>query len=521
MKNEADNLNEVSVEELREELRRRDTSIIGLQQQVSHLTEQLDWFKRQLFGKKSERFMDINPLQPALGDLLDGVPESPEEPVKTKTVTCPVKRRRRGEGDDGITMPDDLPIVEKVHELDPEEAVCLETGEPLKIIDYEISDKLAIKPPQFYILRHKRAKYASASDPGQGVITAPMPPAPIERSSADVSLLAYFLICKYMDHLPLNRLSQIFSRSGIHIHRKTMSAWAMQLGDVLAAVYEEMKKQVLAAPSLFIDETTTKELNIGKCAIRYIWVAVGGGGGGGDPPYRIYHFGTRQHEQLDRFIGDYSGAVHSDQYKAYLKKAQADDFIWQPCGAHARRKFEEAAGFSDGFREWILRQFRRIFLYERVAWKQNPEQRLVIRREKEEPIIDEIIRRCKEELVAKTHLPRSKSRKALEYLLTNAPYMKNYIDNPDMRFDNNVAERALRPLTLGRKNWLFVGSERGGRNAAIIYSILQTCKALGVNPQEYLEDVLPRILDHNSNRVAELLPDRWAAARAAQSANIH
>ena len=98
--------------------------------------------------------------------------------------------------------------------------------------------------------------------------------------------------------------------------------------------------------------------------------------------------------------------------------------------------------------------------------------------------------------------------------------MKNYIDHPDMRFDNNVAERALRPLTIGRKNWLFVGSERGGKTAAIVYSILQTCKALGINPQEYLEDVLPRILDHNSNRVDELLPDRWAAARAAQNAKI-
>jgi transposase len=498
-----------------EELASKDACILELRGQIVVLAEQLEWFKRQLFGKKSERVVELDPKQLLLDGLLGEVPETEEDkPEEKQKPRSNQKRKRRGEGTDGVSMPDGLPIVEEIHELPPEEAICLETGLPLKIIGYEVSDKLAIKPPEFYIRRHLRAKYASVTDPTQGVICAPMPPVAIERSRADVSLLSYFLICKYLDHLPLNRISQIFARGNVHIHRKTMSAWAMQLGDVLSPVYDEMKRRVLAGPALFIDETTTKQQDVGKCKIRYLWVAVGGGGG--DPPYRVYHFGTREHEQLDKFIGKYNGAVHSDQYQAYVKKAQAGDFIWQPCGAHARRKFEESTGYSKGFRKWVLRRFRRIFLYERVAWRRDPEARLAIRRENEAAIIDEIICRCKEELTTKTHLPKSKSRRALDYLLTNAPFMKSYIDNPDMRFDNNVAERALRPLTLGRKNWLFVGSDRGGKTAAIVYSILQTCKALEINPQEYLEDILPRVLDHNSNRVAELLPDRWAAHRLAK-----
>ena len=319
----------------------------------------------------------------------------------------------------------------------------------MRIIGYDVSHKFAVKPPQFYIIKHMLPKYVSPESPSLGVVCTPMPPAPIENCSADVSLLSYFLVCKYLDHLPLNRLSQIFARDGVHIHRKTMSAWAMQLGDVLKAVYDEMKRQVFGSSCLFIDETSIKQLEKKKCRTRYAWVAVGGGGA--DPPYRIYHFASRKHAELDFFTKNYKGAVHSDQYQAYLKKAQAGEFVWQPCGAHARRKFEESSGFTDGFRDWILRKFRYVFLYERAAWKRSPEKRLDIRRKKEAPIIDQIIARCKQELVDKTHLPKSKSRKALEYLLTNAPYMKNYISHPDMRFDNNVAERALRPLAIGRK----------------------------------------------------------------------
>jgi transposase len=505
------------VSKLRQELADKDACILELRGQLAILTEKFEWCQRQIFGVKSERVIEPNPEQPALGGLLDEVPKAAEEePVETKLVKRKTKRKRRGEGDDCIVIPDGLPVEEVVIELPPEETISPVTGLPMTIIGYDISEKLAVKPEQFYIIRRKLAKYVSPEDPKLGVLCAPTPPSPIDRCPADVSLLAYFLISKYLDHLPLNRLSQIFARQDVHIHRKTMSAWAMRLGEVLGAVYDEMRLRALAAPCLFIDETTIKEHCIGKCKTRYIWVAVGGAGGGGDPPYIIYHFGTRSHKQLDEFIGKYDGAVHSDQYKAYLKKAQAGDFIWQPCGAHARRKFEESTGYSAGFRKWILRKFRYIFLYERVAWRRGPGERLTIRRWKEAPVIDEIIQRCKEELVAKTHLPKSKSRKALEYLLTNAPYMKNYIDNPEMRFDNNVAERALRPLAVGRKNWMFVGSERGGKAAAVICSVLQTCKALGINPQDYLEDVLPRILDHNSNRIGELLPDQWLADKTAQ-----
>lgn len=498
---------------LKKESDQQAAIIKNLQSQVQILTEQLEWFRRQFYGSKSERVVDVPPNQPSLEGLLEQL----EQPPPAKDIDPPAtggkdrkKRKKRGEGDDGITFPDDLPVVDRIHELPEQERICPVTGEPMQVIGYDYSHKLAIKPRQFYIIRHVLPRYASANHPESGVIGTPMPPVPIDRCSVDVTVLVTFLISKYLDHLPLNRISQIFARSGVHIHRKTMSAWAMQLANLMRVIYDEMKKQVLESPCLFIDETTVKEQKKGKCKTQYVWVAASGGGS--DPPYRIYHYGNRSHDELDKFIDNYQGNVHSDQYAVYVKKAREGQFAWQPCGAHLRRKFVEASpdAFSEGFHGAIIRDFRNIFRLERVAWNRDPEQRLDIRRRLEAPIIERIAESCRGELIRKHHLPKSKSRKALEYLLNAEPYIRTFLDNPDMRFDNNVAERALRPLAIGRKNWIFVGKGRGGDALAIMTSILQTCKSCGVNPWDYLIDVLPRIQDHNSNRIAELLPDRWA-----------
>ena len=245
-----------------------------------------------------------------------------------------------------------------------------------------------------------------------------------------------------------------------------------------------------------------------------MWVTAGGEGS--NPPYRAYHFRTsRKHEHARELLKDYKGTFHSDKYGCYEKLAQEKRLTWCPCYSHIRRKFFEAEGAE--FREKILRKIRHLFLYERVAWKKGPEERLQIRQEKEVPIIDEIISLCIEKIKDHRLLPKSKLREALGYLLSLRPYLKNYTEHANAHISNNVAERAIRPLALGRKNWLFLGSEEGGEVAAILFSLVQSCKASGVNPEKYLTDVMKRLMSHNAQKLHELLPDQWAKAQAADT----
>jgi hypothetical protein len=254
----------------------------------------------------------------------------------------------------------------------------------------------------------------------------------------------------------------------------------------------------------------------GPCKKAYMWIYAGGGGG--DPPYRFFEFCTsRSHAHLEQTLKDYKGVLHSDKYAAYEKLAKRQDIQWCPCMAHVRRKFVEAQGEPDLCRR-ILQKIRYLFLYERVAWDRSPEERLRIRQEKEKPILEDMTRLIKERLHQGGLLPKAKLTQALHYYLGLAPYFENYLANPDARLDNNVAERAIRPLTIGRKNWMFVGSENGGQAAAVFMSLIQTCRHLNINPQEYLEDVLRRIMSHPAKLIDDLLPDRWLAARQQNAA---
>jgi len=496
---------------IQEVLQQKDQRITALEGELFVLKEQLDWLKKQIFGSKSERIvadLGIQPLLPEF-DLGTTFVPAPQEEIVYKR-NKPVKNR----GCDTISFPDDLPV--KVVELDipEEEKVCPETGEPLVCIGSETSRKLARKPEHFYIVQYVRPKYASKARPELGVKYSGLPDAVIPRCPADESLLAFVLTSKFADHLPLYRLVEIFERSKIKISRQTLSNWVLTLGSALAPLYDAMKERVLESGVVFVDETPIDLQVRGKSRMQeaYMWIYVGGGGG--DPPYRFFEFClNRNHEHPLKTLKEYKGVFHSDKYGAYEKLAAKEDITWCPCMAHVRRKFVEAEGGDPELRRRILRKIRYLFMLERVAWNREPEERLRIRREIEKPILDELMRMVKERLLAGRLLPKSNFAKALNYCHSLAPYLPNYLDNADARLDNNVAERGIRPLTIGRKNWLFVGSEDGGKASATILSLVQTCRNLGINPQEYLEDVLRRIMGHPAKQIHKLLPDNWLAAR--------
>lgn len=282
----------------------------------------------------------------------------------------------------------------------------------------------------------------------------------------------------------------------------------------LKPLHEAMAHKILESGNVFVDETPVRMLapGTGKTQTGYMWVLAGGLVK--DPPYRIYEFyENRKHSNVIDLLQGYRGVLHSDKYGGYEALANAKQFTWCPCWSHIRRKFIEAETGNPEFRAWVLRKTRYLFMFEKVAWKRSSSERLNIRKEKEEPIIDELIKAIKEKLINGKILPKSKLKEALGYFCGLIPHMKNYIYHPFARLDNNVAERAVRPLAIGRKNWLFVGNEDGGDAAAVIYSLVQTCRALGVNPREYLEDVMRRLMSHSANRLDELLPDNWVASR--------
>lgn len=494
-----------------QELIRSQARIIEQQQaQIALLQEQLCWLKKQVFGAKSERIVaDLGQQSLSFAEI-----EPEEVPAEAvEQITYQRRRAVKNKGCDTIDYPDDLPVKRIELDVPQEQKVCAQTGEPLLRIGEEVTRKLARRAEQFYVIEYVRPKYASRKNPDQGVLTAPLPDAVIDRCPADESLLASILVAKYADHVPLYRQMQIMQRSDVKISRQTLSKWVLTLGSGLEPLYNAMKAKVLQSGVIFVDESpvSLQSEKKGPCKKAFMWIYAGGGGG--DPPYRFFEFRTsRSHAHVEQTLQEYKGVLHSDKYAAYEKLAKRDDIQWCPCMAHVRRNFIEAEHGDPALRALILQKIRYLFLLERVAWARSAEERLSIRRDKEKPILDSLTTLIKERIHQGGLLPKAKLTQALHYYLGLAPYFDNYLTNADARLDNNVAERAIRPLTIGRKNWLFIGSENGGQAAATVLSLVQTCRHLNINPQEYLEDILRRIMGHPASRIAELLPDQWQAS---------
>jgi transposase len=484
-----------------------------LNQQVKVLTEQLEWFQRQLFGKKSEKFVETKNEKQL---YFEGFDKSAKVKSEEKLIIPAHERvKSKKNGQDKITFSDDLPLERQVLDIPEDQKICPETSKPLVKIGEEITSKLAFKPGSYYIKQIVRPKYALPQNGQGGIRTASLPDTLLNRCQADESFLADILTKKFNDHLPLYRISEILGQNGIGISRQILSQWVIRCGQALKPLYDEMNRQILKSENVFIDETPIEMLDPGKGQTHqaYMWVLVGGKAA--DPPHRIYKFRiNRQHHNAQELLSGYKGVLHSDKFGGYEALANRKQFIWCPCYAHIRRKFFEAETGDVDFRNWVLRKIRYLFMFEKIAWARSEEERLRIRQEKEVPIIDELIKAIKDKLINGKYLPKSKFKEALGYFCGLIPYLKNYTHHSWSRLDNNVAERAVRPLAIGRKNWMFVGSKDGGEAAAVILSLVQTCRGLGINPREYLEDIMRRLMSHPANKLYELLPDQWTKIQA-------
>lgn len=492
-----------------EEIALRDKEIAIRDEKIIYLEEQLAWFKRQIFGKRSERVVaNLNSEQLTFEGFENLQPKEEEK----KTVSSHTRKKPNRNGQDKITLSPDLPVQTIVIDLPEDQKICKETGVPLVKIGDEVTHKLAQHPASYYIKEIIRPKYANPHKEEEGIAIAELPETILPKCRADNSLLAEIITQKFADHLPLYRICELMERKGVKISRKLLSQWVVRCGQALKPLYNEMIKMVLGGKNIYIDESPVKLQEAVKCKQAYMWVVVGGCES--NPAYRIYDFReNRHHDNVLDILKDYRGGLHSDKFAAYQKLAERKIITWFPCWSHIRRKFFEAETGDPPFRKWVLRKIRYLFMLERVAWARSENERLQIRQEKEIPIINELIQKIKARLVEGKILPKCKLREALGYFCGLIPYLKNYTQHAGARLDNNVAERAIRPLAIGRKNWLFFGSPEGGESGAVLFSLVQTCRGLGINPREYLEDIFGRLLSHNVQKLHELLPDQWLSNR--------
>lgn len=485
----------------------------SLRIEIHRLKEQIEWFRRQVFGKKSERFVDLPGNTPDLPGLV--IPEA--EPAEEAEVAIPAHRRKKqakGKGLFTVDIPEDLPRVVEVIDIPEEKKVCPETGEKLVEIGRDVTEKLAHRPSEYYVKRIERPKYANPGNALAGVIQEPASDCIIEGSKFDPSFMAHVVTEKFAYHMPLNRIQEKLACRQIGVSRQVLSSLLCNIGGKLVPLCDLMREKMLAQGNIFTDDTPVALLvrDNGKTVPARMWAYIGGQPNA--PPYHLYEFSENRSEIHPlTYLKDFKGIVHADAFSAYEKLGKRAGIIWAACWAHARRKYEEAQSGSAEFRREVLRQMRYLFLFERVAWLRSSEERLRIRQEKEKPIVDRLFALLKAKVVSGELLPKSSLAEAIGYMLTREQNFRNYLDHPDARMDNNIAERALRKLVIGRKNWLFVGSKAAGRSMAVLLSLVQTCRAMEIDPEQYLEDIFKRLLSHPAKKLEELLPDQWLAAR--------
>ncbi len=477
---------------------------------IERLNDELKELKRLYFGRKSERFVNQSPDDPNQLSLFVQHPheDTTEQTVKEVVVGSYKRDKRKGKPK-RMKLPDHLPVVEVIIEPEPELVEgWIKIGE-------EVTEELDITPAQFRIIRYIRPKYARPKaeqdkDPdGVNIIVAPLPTRVIPKGIPSAGLLAYILISKFIDHLPYHRQIQIFKRIGMKISATTINGWVAKTVSLLKLLCQEHEKQLMAKDYLMADETTIKVLDgktKGKSSIGYFWVYYDPGGKCVVFKYDPGRGGKYPREHLKHF----RGSLQTDGYKVYeYFDSVALGILLLGCMAHVRRKFEHALENDRSIAERVLHLMQQLYAIEEIARQEayDAEQRLALRQKDAAPIMAELhqyLEQQKDQV-----LPKSKIGEAISYALSRWKYIERYLEDGKVENDNNLVENAIRPVAIGRKNYLFAGSEEGARWAATIYSLVASAANCGHNPFEYLKDVLQRLPDQPLSCLDELLPMNW------------
>ena len=396
-----------------------------------------------------------------------------------------------------------------VHDLAEEEKHCAACQQDLRPIGEESSERYEYIPAQLTVIEDVCKKYACACT----LKTATKPPQPIEKSTAGASLLSQVIVAKNVDHLPLHRQEKIFQRHGVDISRKTMCGWLAQSADLLKPLYGAAKEVLFQSKVIGTDDTSVKVLDekLPFARTGRIWPYYGDK----DHPVILYDYtATRERAGPEEFLKGYRGYLQADAYGGYdaFFKDPARGLIEVGCWAHARRYFHKALESDQAHMGPALLLIAQLYRVENQARPLASPDRLRLRQFQAKPVLDKL-RDYLTEIQAEI-LPKSPEGRAVRYSLKNWTALTRYCEDGDLEIDNNATERAIRSVAVGRHNWVFFGSDQGGKTAAVLRSFTASCQRVGVDPFTWLTDVLSRIAKHPIARVAELLPHKWAPAQA-------
>jgi transposase len=488
-------------------------------ERIQHILEQLlKWRYGQKREKVDEKqlFLFAVGLEASGQDVQDFVTEleqdqdqKKDDPPSEPPATGGGDAKPRGHG--RRRLPKELRRERIEYELSESERQCPHCAQAMARIGEEVSERLEFVPASLVVIEEVRGKYACAC--GGGVQTADKPAQPIEKGLAGASLLAQVAVSKYADHVPLHRQEGIFRRHGVELSRKTMCGWMRQTAELLQPLYKRMKAQTLASKVVQTDDTPVPVLDpaLPKTRTGRIWTYVGDA----EHPVTVYDYtATRKRAGPDEFLGNYRGYLQADAYSGYdaIYTEPERGVVEVACMAHARRKWHEARSSDVSRAMTALAYIGLLYKVERRARGLRGEEREALRRRYSVPVLAEFHAWLERE--RPSVLPKSPEGVALHYALSNWASLRRYAEDGDLEIDNNAAERSLRGVAVGRRNWTFFGSDNGGKTAAVLTSIMATCQRAKIDPFAYLRDVLGRIAAHPVNKLDELLPANWEPAKA-------
>jgi transposase len=475
--------------------------LVKTQRENASLRHQLDVLCQRLFGKKSER-VSPDQLRLAFAQLANE-PGPVSEPVEMDSGERPGRKRRRRAPPTGRrVLPPDLPRQRVEIDLLDAEKVCA-CGHTKTRIGEAVSEKLDYVPASLRVIETARLTYACARC-HEGVVTAPAPPQAIEKSLAGEGLLAHVVISKYVDHLPLHRLEGIFLRQGVDLSRSTLCGWVADVAAALAPIGDQLRREVTAATYLHTDDTPVTILDdrVGSVKGR-LWTYLDPLGG------QVVFDATATHERAgpEAFLAAFRGDLHADAYTGYDALYATGRIREIGCWAHARRGFVEALA-TDVRAALMVALIQQLYQVERAAADLSADARRVVRQTQSVPLLVQV--QAERDALARAVLPKSPLGDAVRYLTNQWIALQRFVEDGRLAIDNNRAENQLRVVAVGRKNWLFAGSLAGATRAALLYSLVQSCKLADVPPFDYLKDVLLRVATHPQRLIGQLTPKGWA-----------
>lgn len=477
----------------------------AIEQKVDELQQMIAWFRRKMFGPRSEKINDNQLLLfgQSLMPLSTPAPEA-QMPVEVRV------NRPRGHG--RRVIPENLPREILTIDLPEEQKPCPQCGTERQVIGEEVTEQLEFIPAKLFVRRFIRPKYACGICEAN-IAIADKPQQVVEKGLAGPGLIAHIATSKYADHLPLYRIEGIFARYGIELSRSTMCDWMGDVARLAHPLVELMHQRILQSKVIHTDDTTVPVQDVGKTKTGRLWVYIGDE----SSPYNLYQYTpNRKKEHPKAYLGEYSGYLQADAYGGYDDVYRTGMVKEVACWAHARRKFFEAREKSPEICRQALELIKRLYVVEEQGKDLEPRQRLELRQQQSLLILNELeawLHKTRGEL-----LPKNPAAEAVTYTLNQWEALKRYTQQPFLAIDNNVAEREMRPVALGRKNWLFAGSDEGGRTAATLYSLIRSAQRHGLNVEYYLRSIFAHLPGTKLSELPHLLPEVWKGELADEQA---